>query len=230
MVEQLPLKQRVVGSSPTRVTTTQASPLGRCFGITQCRRASHDILVIMFEFDIQGLHSIQSLSTPWLTALMRLMSWMFTPEIVLPVIAIIFFVLLVKHKRGQEVLLLLILAGNFLTPALKWVVHRERPTPSQAVVLDVQGNYSWPSGHAMAAMTIGGAVVLLAHHRRIASRRMIVAVSFVVMLVGVSRVYLGAHWPSDVIGGYVIGWLWLTLIWRVLRPLGERRWSAWLRR
>lgn len=178
----------------------------------------------MFALDLDLLHAVQSVATPWLTLVMRLASWLFTPEIVLPVIGSVLIVLLARHKRSQELLLILILAGNLLTPAMKLLVHRDRPNATQATVLDHQGSYSWPSGHAVAVMTIGGAVILLAHHRQRASRWLAFLVSCVVLLVGISRVYLGAHWPSDVLAGYAIGWLWLVFVWRVIRPWVHQRW------
>ena len=154
---------------------------------------------------------------------MKTVSWMFTPEIIVPVMSVTLLVLFLKHKRLQDALLVLMLAGNALTLVLKPLMHHLRPTAAQATILDQQGSFSFPSGHAVAAMTILGAVMVLLSYRRAGKPWVIAALSLVIFLVGYSRVYLGAHWPSDVIGGWVIGWLWLFFVWRVVRP----RWQQY---
>ncbi len=177
----------------------------------------------MVSTDQSILHFVQSFITPWLTVVMRTISWLMTPEVVVPVIAGIVVLLIFRHKRLPEILLLMILGGNALTVILKHILDRPRPTALQAVILDSQTSYSFPSGHAMAAMTIGGVLILLVHHRRPVSRKFILTVSIGVTLVGVSRVYLGAHWPSDVVAGFLIGWIWLVFVWGLVRPWIQRR-------
>jgi membrane-associated phospholipid phosphatase len=112
---------------------------------------------------------------------------------------------------------------------LKLVIDRPRPTPDLIRVFqDEQGN-SFPSGHAFLAIVFWGLLAYLAltRLRRYSLRVLVLSVSVVIILcIGASRVYLGAHWPSDVMGGYVVGALFLTsLIWldRVwkLRPKKE---------
>lgn len=179
----------------------------------------------MFSFDLVILHAVQSIASPWLTWLMRLVTNIFLPEVILPAVGAVLLFLFIKHKRLQEVFLMLILLGNVLTLVLKPIIHQPRPTSAQAVIYDRQSNYSLPSGHAVAAMTVGGAVVLLFHRRRRPSAMLIAVVAILILLIGFSRVYLGAHWPSDVLVGYGLGWLWLMFIWRVVRPPLERRWS-----
>lgn len=120
---------------------------------------------------------------------------------------------------------------------LKLLVQRLRPgDPFLVQGADVDGfrwlgpdagGYSFPSGHALFAVLLGGVLVLLAESlvRRWRLRRVLqVAVVLVVLAVGASRVYLGAHWPSDVLGGYLLGVLALWgLMWLRRRfPIGGR--------
>lgn len=172
----------------------------------------------MLTLDLDILQFVQSGIRSWLTPVMKTVSFVFMPEMFVPVVAIIFLFLILKNKRSQELLLLLILAGNILPLIMKPIVHRPRPTEPEAIVLDHQPDFSFPSSHAMAVMTTGGALVLLAHHRRRASWWLIALTSGLVLLVGYSRVYLGAHWPTDVFGGYLLGWLWLWFVWGWVRP------------
>ena len=98
-----------------------------------------------------------------------------------------------------------------LSPLLKLLLRRSRPDTAAALGLH---NYSFPSGHSYCAMVIYGLLAVLAYKHLAAPWNwvlMLVAVGFIV-LVGVSRVYLGAHYPTDVFGGWVLGLIVLGII------------------
>lgn len=152
---------------------------------------------------------------------MRVISALLTPEVVVPLVILWLVFLFWRHRRLQEIVLIIIMLGNAGTLVLKPIIHRARPTVAQATIYEHQSDFSLPSGHAVAAMTIGGAAILLTRQTR--SRMLVVrVVSVGIFLVGFSRVYLGVHWPSDVISGYLVGWLWLLLVWRWVRPRLQR--------
>lgn len=176
----------------------------------------------MTALDLDILQLIQAHMSPWLTMVMRVASWMFTPEFILPAIGVVLIVLFFKHKRAQEVLFMIILAGNLITVAMKPIIHSPRPTSAQATIIDHQKNASMPSGHSVAVITICGGVILVTHRRRRVPAWMLMVASGFVVLVGWSRVYLGAHWPSDVLAGWAIGLGWLWFSWRILKPRVER--------
>jgi undecaprenyl-diphosphatase len=105
----------------------------------------------------------------------------------------------------------------FINEALKFLIGRPRPSSDQVLVLVSDTNNGFPSGHSFFAILILGllAYVLFIKlkHRSVKILSLTILV-FGVLLVGLSRIYLGAHWPSDVIGGYLFGGLFLTfLIW-----------------
>ena len=95
-----------------------------------------------------------------------------------------------------------------IVPLLKLAVDRPRPEEPFVVPLWASSSASFPSGHSALAMLLWGLVFYLAPHLVDGRRRVFAlrAVSIaIVALTGMSRVYLGVHWPSDVIGGYLVG-------------------------
>ncbi|MBI3077735.1 MAG: phosphatase PAP2 family protein [Deltaproteobacteria bacterium] len=100
--------------------------------------------------------------------------------------------------------------GAGLSELLKVAFQRPRPDAALALL----STDSFPSGHAMNSLILIGmtAFILTDIVERRALRVLVIAVSVVLVgLIGFSRVYLGHHWPSDVVGGYMIGGLWLAL-------------------
>ncbi|MEP6562728.1 MAG: phosphatase PAP2 family protein [Nakamurella sp.] len=133
--------------------------------------------------------------------------------------------LLVKRRRGDAALVAIVAAGAGLLVMIgKATVGRQRPPADFRLVPET--NESFPSGHALASAAILGAVlvVLLPSINRIGVRVAISAgVGLFVLAIGLSRLYLGVHWATDVIGGWVIGLAWLLLcvtvrqLWRLSR-------------
>lgn len=116
---------------------------------------------------------------------------------------------------------------SLLNSALKLAVDRPRPAPDLVRVVGTAGQSSFPSGHAFLAILFWGFLGYLActhlKARHLKALALLVSAAML-LLVGVSRVYLGAHWPSDVLGGYVTGSLFLViLVWLERRRSSKRR-------
>lgn len=104
------------------------------------------------------------------------------------------------------------LTGYLLMLLLKVVFARARP-PIEDRLIDV-GGASFPSGHAMLSTVVYGlaAVILFRLYPRVRARAAVLLwVPVLVVLIGLSRVYLGVHWASDVFFGWVFGVIWLTV-------------------
>lgn len=128
-------------------------------------------------------------------------------------IAVIFLVILWLRKKWLYILpFLLTLAGSTLSDFLgKIILHRPRPLE---VAFYHEGSYSFPSGHATIAVAIYGfiAYYLLKNVKKWRHRINILFTTIILILaIGFSRLYLGVHYLSDVIGGYLLGGLWLII-------------------
>ena len=105
--------------------------------------------------------------------------------------------------------------GAILNNVLKATIDRPRPDASQIQVLIEYPNQSFPSGHVTLFVELFGFLLYLywrGHLGMPQSRIVSSALPLAIAAVGPSRVYLGAHWPSDVLGGYLGGALWLVLM------------------
>jgi membrane-associated phospholipid phosphatase len=164
--------------------------------------------------------SIQSISSDGLTSAMETVSFIF--DIWGSVIIVVVIGLLVLWRAGWREAIL-ILAGGIIsaTAALfKSFIDRPRPSADLINVFIQEDRSSFPSGHSLFAIVICGFAAYLAMTRiRNKHLRMsILAVSIIlVLLVGISRTYLGTHWPSDVVGGYLYGAVFLTILIRIDR-------------
>lgn len=128
----------------------------------------------------------------------------------------IILILRKKNKRYG----IFIAANLFLTWRLneifKNLFQRERPDILR--LIDIAG-YSFPSGHSMISMSFYG-LILYFLHQKLTNRKMKIIVSLsigmLIFLIGLSRVYLGVHYASDVLAGFLAGYAWLIFFIRVL--------------
>ncbi len=119
------------------------------------------------------------------------------------------FVGLWGDARGRAFWLLwVVIGGTLLNLALKQVFAA--PRPDLLPHLDIVHGYSFPSGHAAGNMIFFGALAMLAGWRSA-----YVGAGLAIALIGTSRVWLGVHWPSDVLAGWIegLGWLAFCVVW-----------------
>ncbi len=114
--------------------------------------------------------------------------------------------------------------GVLAASALKYAFGRPRPELALHTVYAMHS--SFPSGHAMLSavtyLTLGALLARSDSRRRVKAYFMLVAV-IVTLSIGVTRVYLGVHWPTDVLAGWTAGALWALLCWTAARWLQRRR-------
>ena len=163
----------------------------------------------------------------WLEGAMRdLTSLGSTIVLALVTAAAIFYLLLVRRWREALLVLLAVGVGQIISSLLKLGI--DRPRPDLVSHLAEVHTLSFPSGHAMMSavtyLTLGTMLAGIAPSR--ATKIYVLAVAvFITLLVGASRIYLGVHWPSDVLAGWCAGFAWAMLCWllarRLVRTLNE---------
>jgi undecaprenyl-diphosphatase len=146
-----------------------------------------------------------------------------TAVLTLGVLAVTGFLALMRKTHAAVTVLVSVVSGMVLSQAIKWAYARPRPE----LVPHGMETYSasFPSGHSMMAavvyLTLGA---LLARHQ--AQPRMKIYVLLVAglltVLVGISRIYLGVHWPTDVLAGWCLGAAWAILCWFAMLWLQRR--------
>lgn len=110
-----------------------------------------------------------------------------------------------------------------LNVVLKTLIQRPRP---EGFRLAVESGFSFPSGHSMAAMAFFGLIVWMVwHYEQDRRQRLILTAAFsaVIAMIGISRIYLGVHYASDVLGGFCASIIWLVFYTKLAAPafLGE---------
>ena len=168
--------------------------------------------VLAFDERLRAL--VHDLASPRLTALMRAASLYGGPAVLVPAGLVAAGAFLIRGWHRGALLVVVTLAGaGLLNGLLKFSFARVRP--ASFFDYPLPGSPSFPSGHALYAVSIfGGLAVLLT--ARVRNLLLQIAIWFVaislILLVGLSRVYLGVHYPSDVLAGYAIGVIWVTAV------------------
>ncbi|MGF6950693.1 membrane-associated phospholipid phosphatase [Neobacillus sp. B4I6] len=118
-----------------------------------------------------------------------------------------------------------ITGSAILNGILKQFFQRVRPDFHR--LIDIEG-YSFPSGHAMNAFTVYGILsfLLWRHIPSRFGRGVLISVSIIMILaIGISRIYLGVHYPSDIIGGYFASGFWITTAILFFQYYQEKRYN-----
>lgn len=169
-----------------------------------------------FPFDLTITRFVQTFSTGWIDALMRLVSTFgYSPQVYLLTAATILALIVLGLRWEAAATMIAVVGISALGIIVKIVVHRPRPTSDLVHVFQQLNDYSFPSGHVLFYTAFFGFLIFLFYTLLKPGRLRtggFVVLGGLVGLVGISRVYLGEHWASDVVAAYLLGSLWLTVI------------------
>jgi undecaprenyl-diphosphatase len=169
--------------------------------------------VFVSRIDSWLIRHIQQLESDYWTGVMKVITYIGSKPIVIfivMVIAICF--LLFKHYREMAMLIVAVAGSAVLNHYLKQLFTRARPDIHPLIT---ETGYSFPSGHSMNAFTLFGimTVLLWTFLPSRVGRSVLVGFSlFMIIVIGLSRIYLGVHYPSDVIAAYLASCTWICLV------------------
>lgn len=132
---------------------------------------------------------------------------------------------LLLWKKKYALMVFIITAnglGALLNKTLKWYFKRERPDILPVIM---EKGFSFPSGHSMGSLIFYGSIAYLLLHiirGNLARVFCLVGLSLLILLIGISRIYLGVHYPTDIVGGFSIGLAFLILCILAFRYYEER--------
>lgn len=167
------------------------------------------------SFDLRLSLAIQSTHGLFLDRIMEGFTYLGSIGTVLIVVAVavVFFL---KVKKGKTAGIIIVSLLSYpVNVIIKNFIERNRPYSSIVRVLSPNSGFSFPSGHAMISMTVYGIIAyLLWVYLKEGRQRIItlVTATLVIFFIGLSRIYLGAHWPTDVIGGWIAGLVSILLL------------------
>ncbi len=136
--------------------------------------------------------------------------------IIISAVTIISCILLVAHKHKKKALELLIavLGSSITVFLLKFIFNVPRPLESYYY----ESLPAFPSGHAAAAAALYGFVffTIWKHEKHPIKNKSLLLLSLLIALIGISRIYLGVHYVTDVIVGYFVGFLWIFISTKII--------------
>ena len=140
-----------------------------------------------------------------LTSIFKVITFLGSTPFIVTLSVLLFVVFLICKKKTQAYLTAsVIIISTILNNIIKVIIMRERP---EVLKLVIETSYSFPSGHTMASVTIYGILLYLVNKTDLKSglkNTLRVILIILPILIGISRIYLGAHFASDVIGAYLV--------------------------
>ena len=176
------------------------------------------------KFDAFVLNTVHQVATPRLTHLMQAFSMLGSSAIMTDLILLAICGLIYFHNARMAALLGITMVGaGCLDMGLKHAFHRARPVAFFGIS---PSSYSFPSGHALASLCFYGAlaVILSGRARRKRAKTCVwIIAALLIAMIGFSRIYLGVHYPSDVIAGYSVAAAWVGIVVFLDRTLSKAR-------
>jgi undecaprenyl-diphosphatase len=170
----------------------------------------------MKSFDSSIISFVQGMEAPTMTKIMKFFTFIGAglPIVIIDVLALFILYFVLGHRRELILFTIAVAGSALLNVLLKLLFHRPRPNLHR--ITEAIG-FSFPSGHAMAAFSLYATLIFLLWknaYTGYAKVLLLIIGSAFTAAIGLSRIYLGVHYPSDVIAGYLASGFWVFLsIW-----------------
>ena len=176
-------------------------------------------------FDEAIRDAVHQTASPTLTTLMRGISFLGSTQFLFAATTVVVVLFIVRRWKREAILLAITMLGaSLLNITLKLAFKRVRPEPF--FNLATPKSFSFPSGHSLASFCFFGALAVILN-ARVRNRGLRLAISItaavLVLLIGLSRIYLGVHYPTDVIAGFTSALIWTGAVKFVEETLVRRK-------
>ena len=180
------------------------------------------------EYDRKITDYVTSFRTPQLNKFFQFITEVgdLNGYIVLTTLSTIIFWLIFRNWRFVLEIVFVLAISGLANVALKQVINRARPDAEHLVSV---ATLSYPSGHAMSAIAFYGFLIYLFYNFKLnvwVKTLTILILGLLILAIGISRIYLGVHYPSDIAGGYIAGFIWVIfciVLFHVIDLLRKRR-------
>ncbi len=173
--------------------------------------AFHLALVPLHTPDVRLQLLLHALASPWLDRVMLALTWIGSIKIFATALTIVLLGLLVKGHRHAAALLAYAMTGALLlNETLKQLFHRPRPNLPWSI--GDEHTFSYPSGHSLFSVVLYGTLCVLALRHGTPWWRVVPVAVLLPLAIGTSRIYLGEHYPTDVLAGWLCGALWTATV------------------
>ncbi len=164
-----------------------------------------------FALDTTLLLKLHQFANPGLDAVMLRITTLGNPELVVPIVLCSAAWFWLSHRFIElKVFAITCLGALILNQELKLFFAKARPQLWPHLIKEV--SFSFPSGHALGSLVLYGFLAFILAEQFSRFSRWIYSIAVIIVsTIGVSRLYLGVHWPTDVLAGYAVGFLWLMI-------------------
>ena len=161
-------------------------------------------------FDNFIYNIVINLKSDFMTNVMKGITFLGSVKFIIIINVLLFIYSMVKKKYNLLLITISSITSPIVNNILKVIFKRPRP-----IIINMieERSYSFPSGHSMISILFYGSIIYLLNKYKIKHCKLIsIILSILILLIGISRIYLGVHYPSDVLGGYLTAGICLTII------------------
>lgn len=164
-----------------------------------------------FGFDTTFMYWLHGYANPSLDAVMLTITQLANPSVVVVIVAVTLEILWWQHHRSEAKIFAIACLGAFiLNNGMKLFFAKPRPHIFPSLISET--SFSFPSGHALGSFVMYGFLAYLLSARFPKFSKFIYTLAVItIAIIGLSRMYIGVHWPTDIIAGYGVGYIWLML-------------------
>ena len=153
-----------------------------------------------------------------LTPVVKIITHIGSAKIVI-ILTILLLLLFIKEMKNKVFVLADVIGAAGLNVILKHIIQRDRPNIHRLIK---ETGYSFPSGHAMMSMAFYGMLIYFIYRyvkNPVKKWVLIILLTIILLTIGITRIYLGVHYPSDVIGGFLVSFAYLLILTEIFKKI-----------